>query len=89
MRFSCTFLKRAVGLIMLLAKTLKSLLMLFILNEIVASRMPWHVPSIYMESFHHGPSVVGLPQVLFGIYSHSQWTYQLVACFAIHINELI
>ena len=54
MRFSCTFLKQAVGLIMLLAKTLKSLLMLFILNEIVARRMPWHVPSIYMESFHHG-----------------------------------
>ena len=76
MRFSCTFLKQAVGLIMLLAKTLKSLLMLFILNGIVASGMPWHVPSIYMESFHHGPSVVGLPQVLFEIYPHSQWTYK-------------
>ena len=48
----------------------------FFLNGIIASGMPWHVPSIYMESFHHGPSVVGLPQVLFGIYSHSQWTYK-------------
>ena len=76
MRFSCTFLKRAVGLIMLLAKTLKSLLMLFILNGIVASGMPWHVHSIYLKYFHHGPSVVGLPQVLFGICSHSQWTYK-------------
>ena len=76
MRFSCTFLKQAVGLIMLLAKTLKSLLMLFILNGTVASGMPRHVPSIYMKAFHHGPSVVGLPQVLFGIYPHSQWTYK-------------
>ena len=76
MRFSCTFLKRAVGLIMLLAKTLKSLLMLFILNGIVASGIPWPLPSIYLESFHHGLSVVGLPEVLFGICSRSQWTYK-------------